>query len=160
MGTLFLQREKVIRGEGRRWVRVSVGLSVVGEGLQRMRALPKNPGLQTAPSPSRTDPTRADSPRTEPKPEVWLPEAGTPLPTKLRGRGITITTAQLGRVDWPGSVRLKGFTSSSKQMQVGHCGRPYSRSRSERSVFKTTAEAERSQETKGVRPGWHSKPPP
>lgn len=85
-------------------MRVSVGLSVVGEGLQRMRALPKNPGLQTAPSPSRTDPTRADSPRTEPKPGVWLPAAGTPLPTKLRGRGITITTAQLGRVDWPGRV--------------------------------------------------------
>lgn len=124
-----------------------------------MRALPKNPGLQTTLSPSRTDPTRADSPRTVPKSESGFLQLG-PLPTKLRGRGITITTAQLGRVDWPGRVRLKGFTSSSKQMQVGHCGRPYSRSRSERSVFKTTAEAESSQETKGVRPGWHSKPPP
>lgn len=94
-----------------------------------------------------------------PNPESGFLQLG-PLPTKLRGRGITITTAQLGRVDWPGRVRLKGFTSSSKQMQVGHCGRPYSRSRSERSVFKTTAEAESSQETKGVRPGRHSKPPP
>lgn len=87
--------------------------------------------LQAAP------PRQTPSESTEPKlGSLAAPQVGPPPPPpRRRGRGITIATAQLGRVAWPGRIRLKGFTSKSTQMCAAD--RP-PEAGSERSLVKTT----------------------
>lgn len=100
MGTLFLQREKGIRGEGRRWERVSVGLSVC-RGKVSSACVPflRAHVCRLHPAPPGQTPSEQIHRGRSPNPESGFPAAETPLPRSRRlcGRSITITTAQLGR---------------------------------------------------------------